>query len=71
MVKKRPEVLEDVLIFKDIERMGKAEGFEVEFRFDPLLLRRGPKEIMYYYVLSKIKPLQSLLPCGADYVFRK
>lgn len=71
VTKKRPEVPEDVLVFKDIERMGKAEGFDVEFRFDPLLLRRTPKEMIYYYVLSKIKPLQSLLPCGADYVFKK
>ena len=71
VIKKRPEVPEDVLVFKDIQSMGQAEGFEVEVRFDPLLLRRTPKEMMYYYVLSKIKPLQNVLPCGADYVFKK
>jgi ubiquinone/menaquinone biosynthesis C-methylase UbiE len=71
VLKKRPEVPEDVLVFKEMVRLGSAQGFDVEYRFDPLLLRRTPKEMIYYYVLSKVKPLQSILPCGADYVFRK
>ena len=69
--KNRPEVPEDVLLYKDIENTAKKEGFNIEICFDPILLRRRPLELVYYYILSKIRPLQHLLPCSADYIFRK
>lgn len=69
--KKRKDVIEDVLLFKDIEKIGREEKFNAAVQFDPLLIKRGPIELLYYYALSKIKPLQHLLPCSADYIFKK
>jgi SAM-dependent methyltransferase len=67
----RPEVPEDVLRYREMERLGREAGFKVTVRFDPSLLHRGPAETVYYAVLRKLRFLQGLLPCTADYVFRK
>ena len=69
--KNRPDAPEDVLLYKDIEKTAKKEGYNIEVCFDPILIRRRPFELIYYYILSKLKPLQHILPCSADYIFRK
>ncbi len=69
--KNRPGVPEDVLIYKDIETTAEKEGFTTDVCFEPILLRRRPLELAYYYILSKIRPLQHILPCSADYILKK
>lgn len=70
--KKRPAVPEDVLVYKDMIQMSKRVGFETsDFFFDPTVINRGPVEALYYSVLYKIGFLKHVLPCTADYVFKK
>lgn len=69
--RKRPEVPEDVLRCRELQRLGREAGFEVSVRFDPSLIHRGPAETVYYAVLRKLRFLQPLLPCTADFRFRK
>jgi len=69
--RKRPEVPEDVLIYSKILKLGREAGFRSEVRFNPTLTNRGPKELLYYYLLEKLPPLRHLLPCSADFLFFK
>lgn len=69
--KKRPEVPEDVLRYRELERLGREAGFDVTLRFDPSLIHRQPAELVYYAVLRNLRFLQRLLPCSSDYVFEK
>jgi SAM-dependent methyltransferase len=68
---KRPEVPEDVLRYAEVLRLAREVGFEPSVRFDPSLINRQPLELMYYYTLTSLPFFRSLLPCTADYVFRK
>jgi ubiquinone/menaquinone biosynthesis C-methylase UbiE len=70
--KKRPAVLEDVLVYADMISFAKECGFsETNYYFDPTTLNREPIEMIYYYFLQKIRFLKYLLPCTVDYVFKK
>jgi len=70
--RKRPEVPEDILIYKNILNLANNAGFQKnKIQFSPTLTNRGPFETIYYYILQKIKFLQKLLPCTADYFFQK
>lgn len=68
---KRPEVPEDVLVYRRIEEVAGHLGLTAETRFAPTVTNRGPTETLYYLVLRRIAFLQSLLPCTVDIVFRK
>lgn len=69
---KRPEVPEDLLVYPDMLRFGKEVGFSRSaLHFSPTLANRGPMETVYYFVLDRISFLQRVLPCTADYCFRK
>lgn len=69
---RRPEVPEDVLVYGDMLRFGEDAGFaESAMVFSPTVANRGPIQTVYYFVLSKIAFLQGVLPCTADYRFRK
>jgi SAM-dependent methyltransferase len=69
--KKRPEVPEDVLIQQKIMELGAEQNFECELIFAPSLENRGAIETIYYFALSKAKLLREMLPCTADFIFRK
>lgn len=68
---KRPEVPEDVLRTKEMERLGRDIGFAVTLRYDPSTVHRGPMETLYYAALRRAGPLRKVLPCSVDYLFHK
>ncbi|MDR2445869.1 MAG: class I SAM-dependent methyltransferase [Treponema sp.] len=68
----RPDLPEDVLIYKDILCMAEEIGFqEYKIMFRPILTNRKPIPMIYYCILGKIKFLSQLLPSMGDYLFRK
>jgi SAM-dependent methyltransferase len=69
--RKRADVSEDVLDYKELETIGRDLGFDVTVQFDPSPINRAPLETVYYIALGAVPPLQRLLPCTADYRFRK
>lgn len=69
--KNRPEVPEDVLVFKKIQNIAEECGLRFSMSFYPSLIKRGPAETLYYAALSRIPMLQQFLPCTANYHFRK
>lgn len=69
--KRRPEVPEDVLLFKRIERIANQIGFTTEIRFDPTPSNRRPVETFYYFLLQKLPFLRYYLPCSVDFTFKK
>lgn len=71
VMRKRPVVPEDVLRYPEIERLAHAAGLTAEVRFAPTTTYRAPVETVYYLALSKLRPLQRVLPCTADFVFTK
>ena len=70
-MRKRPAVPEDVLRYPEIERLGREAGLDVDVRFAPTTTYRGAVETVYYLGLSKVRPLQRVLPCTVDFVFTK
>ncbi len=68
---KRPEVPEDVIVRRKLVSIAKEVGFEASYNLVPHTMDRGPFETVYYALLAKIAPLTYLLPCSADFVFRK
>ena len=69
--RKRPDVYEDVLRYKELIELGKAVGLDVDVRFSPTLTNRGPAETIYYLALSKFPLLQHVLPTTVDVIIRK
>jgi ubiquinone/menaquinone biosynthesis C-methylase UbiE len=69
--KKRPVVPEDVLVYPTILREARKNGFSATVAFNPTLIKRGPVETIYYFILAKFPFLQKLLPCTANYRFIK
>jgi SAM-dependent methyltransferase len=69
--RKRPEVPEDVLVTSRLGRLAHEAGLEMHVDYHPSLLKRGPFETVYYFVLSHLPLLQRLLPCSANIVFTK
>lgn len=68
---KRPEVPEDVLRARELERLGRAAGFGVTLRYDASIIHRQPVETLYYALLGRLPFLQRALPCSVDYLFHK
>jgi len=69
---KRPQVPEDVIKYKEIERMAKEAGFkEARSFFAPDITNRRPLPTIYYSILGKLKFLQKILPCTADIYMKK
>lgn len=67
----RPEIEEDVLIWRDLLRIAGEVGLEARVDFHPSTLRRRPVAAVYYAVLSIFPFLCRLLPCSANIVFTK
>jgi SAM-dependent methyltransferase len=68
---KRPEVPEDVLIPKKLREIAKALDLDCRIDFFPTYKGRGATATAYYLVLGRIRPLQALLPCTANFIFTK
>jgi SAM-dependent methyltransferase len=69
--RKRPEVPEDVIVHRKLASIAAEIGFSASYTLQPHTVNRAPFEGIYYTLLSKFKFLQPMLPCGADFVFRK
>jgi len=69
--KLRPVIHEDVIVYQKLLSSARKLGFEANMTFHPTILKRGPVETAYYLILSRLKPLQRLLPCTANFHFRK
>jgi ubiquinone/menaquinone biosynthesis C-methylase UbiE len=68
---KRPEVPEDVLVYKRLIAISRELNFASEMQFNPIVINRGPLQALYFSILQKFPMLQTLLPCTGDFVFRK
>ena len=69
--KYRPDVPEDILITAEISKLADKAGLDFIIDYYPSLLKRGPVEMIYYFVLSKLPFLQKILPCTANFIFSK
>lgn len=67
----RPEVPEDVLRYREIEKLAHQASLQLRLHADTSLLKRGQLEYFYYWTLGKVRPLQTLLPCTRDFEFIK
>jgi SAM-dependent methyltransferase len=70
-VSRRVDVLEDVLIYRNIVSISRELAMSANVTFAPSLINRGPKETIYYYLLSKAPILRDILPCTVDILFKK
>jgi SAM-dependent methyltransferase len=71
VMRKRPEVPEDVLIYTRVLAYAREAGLSAEVAFYPSFRHRGRTETFYYAALSALPPLRRLLPCTANFTFRK
>ena len=69
--KKRPEVPEDVLIYKKMMDIGNSLGMSSKVNFHFSTDARSPVATIYYFILSKIKILANFLPVTCNYIFQK
>ncbi len=68
---KRDVVPEDVLRYRELVRLGKEAGLNVEVHFAPTLTNRGPIQTLYFLFLKKIPLLQHIFPATIDLIIRK
>ncbi|MGZ6897962.1 MAG: class I SAM-dependent methyltransferase [Acidimicrobiia bacterium] len=68
---KRPVVPEDLIKYRELARMAPECGLDLEVQFVPSTTYRGSVETVYYLALSKLRPLQRVLPCTVDLVFTR
>jgi len=66
------EIDENVLVLADIKRICKKLGckFQAQY-FTSYEHREGIVETVYYYSLTRMKPLQRLLPCTVNVTIQK
>lgn len=69
--RKRPAVPEDVLLVYKLKRIAKQFGMRLDVEYYPSVSKRGFYESIYYYLLSKIRILNHLLPCTVNLIFTK
>lgn len=69
--RKRPEVPEDVLVYKHLLNLCRDIGLEGTVNFDPSIESRGVAETLYFTALKPFPALQDLLPCTIDLVVDK
>jgi ubiquinone/menaquinone biosynthesis C-methylase UbiE len=65
------EVEEDVLVWGELLRIAREAGLEARVDFHPSTLSRRPVAAVYYAGLSALPFLCNLLPCSANFVFKK
>ncbi len=71
VMRKRPEVPEDVLVYTSILAHAREAGLTAELAFYPSIAHRRRTETFYYAALSALPPLRRVLPCTANFTFRK
>jgi SAM-dependent methyltransferase len=71
VMRKRPEVPEDVLVYSRVLAEAREVGLTGEVAFYPSIAHRGRVETFYYAGLSVLPPLRRVLPCTANFTFRK
>ena len=69
--RKRPEVPEDVLIPSKLRKLAQEVALDMSVDYYPTLIKRGPSEILYFFILGRIPLLQRLLPCSVNFIFTK
>jgi SAM-dependent methyltransferase len=69
--RKRPQVLEDVLIIDDVRRAARRAGLRCRVDYFPSLADRRPFEFLYYLALTAVRPLQRVMPCTVNLSFTK
>lgn len=67
----RPEVPEDLLVPAELSKFAAELGYDYKIMYFPNLNSRGMVETLYYYLLSKLKFLNRVLPSTAIIVFTK
>jgi SAM-dependent methyltransferase len=67
----RPDVPEDVLVYRRIQAIAAEVDLHCDVRFYPSTMNRAPGPLLYYSLLSRIPVLQYVLPCTANYEFTK
>lgn len=67
----RPEVEEDVLVWRQLLTIARDAGLEARVDFHPSTVRRQPVPAIYYAGLSILPFLCRLVPCTANFVFTK
>jgi hypothetical protein len=69
--RKRPDVPEDVLVPRRLISAAQIAGLTASVHYWPSTLKRGRSAAFYYALLSIVTPLCRLLPCTANFHFRK
>lgn len=67
----RPEVEEDVIVWRHLLKIARDVGLQARVDFHPSTIRRRPVPALYYAGLSMLPFLCGLLPCTANFVFTK
>lgn len=67
----RPEVEEDVLVWRRLLKIAREAGLQARVDFHPSTIRRRPIPAIYYAGLSVLPVLCRLLPCTANFAFTK
>lgn len=67
----RPDVEEDVLVWRHLLKIAHEVGLEARVDFHPSTIRRRPVPAIYYAGLSVLPFLCRLVPCTANFVFTK
>ena len=68
---KRPVVPEDLLRYRNIERLADECGLDAQVTFSPSTTYRGGVETVYYLGLQRLPFLQRVLPCTVDILFTR
>jgi len=69
MNRKRDTVPEDVLIIPEIQKLARLAGLYLNVDYYPSLIKRGPLETVYFYILGRFPLLQRILPSSANFIF--
>jgi ubiquinone/menaquinone biosynthesis C-methylase UbiE len=69
--RKRPQVPEDVLKTSELHKLALEIGFDIQIDYHPSLIKRGPFETIYFFILNCIPFLQRILPCTINFIFTK
>jgi ubiquinone/menaquinone biosynthesis C-methylase UbiE len=68
--RKRPDVYEDVLRYRELVVLGQETGLDIEVRYAPTLTNREAFETIYYFVLNKLPFMQNIVPTTVDLIIR-
>jgi SAM-dependent methyltransferase len=69
--KKRPQVPEDLLLYRRLKQLAEQEGMKTTIHFTPTTKNRSVGGTLYYAVLARFPFLQGLFPCTIDVVMEK